>query len=317
MASDMESKEKGHSEPDEADNGNISYPIEDKPPNGGLVAWLQAFGGHLVVFNVWGYTNSYGIFQAYYTSSLSLPASTVSWVGSIQLLLIFLIGTFSGRAFDAGYHRALFWTGCTLQLVGIFMTSICTKYWQLLLAQGICQGLGDGLLFCPIVALISTYFTTKRSLAIASAACGAATGGIIFPLIAQQLLPKVGFAWTVRTMGLVVLVNSAIILAVARTRLPPRRTSQLIDLASFKELPYSLYAISMFFTLWATYFSFSYVRSHSSLPFPPHRLTYCFPLAGPPALTQHPTCLRIHFIHTPLDHQRNGRPRSSDTRVPR
>lgn len=33
------------------------------PPDGGLEAWTQAFMGHLVVFNTWGFVNSFGVFQ--------------------------------------------------------------------------------------------------------------------------------------------------------------------------------------------------------------------------------------------------------------
>jgi hypothetical protein len=33
------------------------------------------------------------------------PPSDISWIGSIQIFLLFFIGTFSGRATDAGYFR--------------------------------------------------------------------------------------------------------------------------------------------------------------------------------------------------------------------
>jgi peptide chain release factor 1 len=230
-----------------------------EPPDGGLRAWLQVVAGHLVVFNAWGYTISFGIFQPYYETEMNLPPSTVSWVGSIQICLIFLVGTFSGRAFDAGYYRTALLVGCFLQVIVIFMTSIATEYWHLLLAQGICQGLGNGVVFAPTIANMSTYFSRKRTLAISSAACGGTTGGIVFPLIAQQLLPKIGFHWTVRVMGLVVMVTSVLILSLARTRLPPRKAGPIVELAAFKESTYLLFAISMFFTLWATYYAYYYV----------------------------------------------------------
>lgn len=233
------------------------------PPDGGLWAWLQVVAGHLVVFNVWGYTISYGIFQPYYVETLNLGPSAVSWIGSMQTCLIFLIGTFSGRAFDAGYLRPALAAGLLMQLVGIFTTSVSTKYWELFLAQGLCQGIGCGLTFAPTIAHVSTYFARKRMLALASAACGGATGGVIFPLIAQQLMPKIGFAWTVRAMGLVVLVASGIILLLVRPRLPPRKSGALVDWAAFKEATYVLFAVSMFFTLWATYFAYDYARSYS------------------------------------------------------
>ncbi|KAF3073528.1 Peptide chain release factor 1 [Trichoderma lentiforme] len=235
----------------------------EPPPDGGLRAWLQIVAGHLVVFNTWGYIISFGIFQPYYMEMLSLPASAVSWIGSIQTCLLFLIGTFSGRAFDAGYTRTFLIIGFIMQVVGIFTTSVSTTYWQLFLAQGICQGLGCGLVFAPTIANMSTYFSKKKILALSAAACGGGTGGVVFPLIAQQLIPKVGFRWTVRVMGFVVLASSVIIVSLMRTRLPPRKAGPLVDWSAFKELTYVLFAISMFITLWATYFAYYYARPYS------------------------------------------------------
>ncbi|KAL6828888.1 putative translation releasing factor RF-1 [Trichoderma sp. SZMC 28015] len=235
----------------------------EPPPDGGLRAWLQIVAGHLVVFNTWGYIISFGIFQPYYMEMLNLPASAVSWIGSIQTCLLFLIGTFSGRAFDAGYTRTFLIIGFIMQVVGIFTTSVSTTYWQLFLAQGICQGLGCGLVFAPTIANMSTYFSKKKILALSAAACGGGTGGVVFPLIAQQLIPKVGFRWTVRVMGFVVLASSFIIISLMRTRLPPRKAGPLVDWSAFKELTYVLFAISMFITLWATYFAYYYARPYS------------------------------------------------------
>lgn len=84
---------------------------------------------------------------------------------------------------DVGYFRTLVVTGRSMQLLGMFATSLCKQYWQLFLAQGVVQCFENGLLFTPTVALISTYFTTKRALAWGFAACGAPTGGMIFPTI--------------------------------------------------------------------------------------------------------------------------------------
>ncbi|KAM0256611.1 hypothetical protein ACHAQJ_004898 [Trichoderma viride] len=238
-------------------------PLIQPPPDGGLRAWLQIVAGHLVVFNAWGYIISFGIFQPYYMQTLNLEPSAVSWIGSIQACLIFLVGTFSGRAFDAGFYTHVLVVGFLLQLVGIFTTSVATTYWQLFLAQGLCQGLGCGLVFAPTIANMSTYFSKKKTLALSAAACGGGTGGVIFPLVAQQLIPKVGFGWTVRAMGLVVLVSSVIVLLLARTRLPPRKAGPLVDWDAFKELTYVLFAFSMFFTLWATYFAYDYARAYS------------------------------------------------------
>ncbi|KAM0793826.1 major facilitator superfamily domain-containing protein [Usnea florida] len=231
------------------------------PPDGGLMAWTQVLMGHLIIFNTWGYINSFGLFQVYHVDTLGRTPSDISWVGSIQIFLLFFVGTFSGRATDYGLFRLTLLTGSILQSVGVFMTSFSTKYWQFFLAQGICTGLGNGLIFCPALSLLSTYFSTKRSLAIGIAGAGTATGGTVFPVIVQQLLPKIGFPWTVRVVGFVMFTIQCVTLTFAKPRLPPCKTGPMAEWRAFKELPYALFAIAMFLSFWGTYFAFYYVSS--------------------------------------------------------
>ena len=52
--------------------------------------------------------NAFGVFQTYYVGFLGRSPSDVAWIGSIQVFLTFFIGTFTGRATDAGYYRPVF-----------------------------------------------------------------------------------------------------------------------------------------------------------------------------------------------------------------
>ncbi|KAF3479894.1 uncharacterized protein GIQ15_06870 [Arthroderma uncinatum] len=233
------------------------------PPDGGYQAWLQVALAHLVIFNTWGYINGFGVFQSYYTEALHRSPSDISWIGGTQIFLLFFIGTFSGRATDAGYFKAIWSTGALIIIFAIFMTSLCTTYWQTFLAQGICMGIGSGLVFCPTVALLTTYFASRRSLAIAITASGSATGGMVFPVVVQQLLPKIGFGWTMRVIGLITAVTLAPGFFFLRQRIPPRRTGPFFELEAFREPTYSLYAIGMFLNFWALYIAFFYIGSFS------------------------------------------------------
>lgn len=231
------------------------------PPDGGYKAWLQVALAHLVIMNTWGYINGFGVFQDYYTRELGHPPSDISWVGSIQIFLLFFVGTFSGRATDAGYFKVTLATGALLEVFSIFMTSLTTKYWQLFLAQGVGQGLGCGLMFCPTIALMPTYFTSKRSIAVGIMACGSATGGMFFPAVVLRLLPRVGYGWTMRVLGFITLATLIPCVLFLKQRLPPRKTGPLVEWAAFKEMPYSLFAIGMFLTFWGLYIGFFYIGS--------------------------------------------------------
>lgn len=268
------------------------------PPDGGLNAWLQVLSAHLVLFNTWGYINSFGIFQSYYTSTLQRPPDDIAWIGSIETFFVYFVGMFSGRATDAGYYRIILVAGLFLQLLGVFMTSLSTTYWQLFLAQGLCQGLGDGLLFCPTVALVSTYFAKKRVFALSLMASGAATGGLVFPAIAQSLLYKIGFAWTVRIMGFVMFFNAVVCIIIARPRLPPRRTGPFIEWAAFKEAPYVFFTLGTFLTLWGVYFAFYYVSSIALVT------VYSLTTLGPTFCTQRAQHIILHIILLPSYSQR-------------
>jgi MFS family permease len=162
------------------------------PPDGGLLAWSQVLAGHLINTVTWGYATGFGVFQTYYEQTLPVSASAISWIGGIQIFLCFAIGTISGRGTDAGLARPIVLCGSILLVLGTFMTSLCTQYWQVFLAQGVCVGLGLGMTWLPSVTLIATYFKRKRVLAVTISAAGASTGSMIFPAIIQYLTPNVG-----------------------------------------------------------------------------------------------------------------------------
>ncbi|KAJ6019606.1 MFS monocarboxylate transporter [Penicillium canescens] len=231
----------------------------DPPPDGGFHAWLQVALCHLAVFNTWGYINSFGLFQTYYTTFMSRSASDISWIGSIQIFCLFGGGMISGRLTDAGHFKPLFALGTLFQLVGIFTASFATQYYQILLSQGLCIGIGNGFIFCPALTVVSSYFKTRRGLAIGVAVSGSGTGGIIFPAIANATLSSMGFGWTLRILGFITLATHIPCLLFFRTRLPPRASGPLIALSMFKDVPYAFFNISMFFNFLGLYFTFFYL----------------------------------------------------------
>ncbi|KAL6364827.1 hypothetical protein LRP88_00800 [Fusarium phalaenopsidis] len=190
-----------YAETETASQANARQDVEQQyqdpgpAPDGGWIAWM--------VDRKSGIINSFGVFQPYYAQMLDRAPSDISWIGSFEVFFLFFVGTFTGRMTDAGYFRQLFALGFFLVILGCFATSFCKTYWQFFLAQGICMGLGNGFIFCPSMATISTYFEKRRALAMGVAAAGSATGGLVYPSIMRQLLPSVGFPWAIRAIAFV------------------------------------------------------------------------------------------------------------------
>jgi hypothetical protein len=73
----------------------LELPIEaDKPhifPEGGLKAYLTVLGAFTALVCTFGQMNAFGTYQTWYTSHQlhHLPASTISWIGSIQYWVFF------------------------------------------------------------------------------------------------------------------------------------------------------------------------------------------------------------------------------------
>jgi MFS family permease len=123
--------------------------------------------------------NTFGVYQTFYDSSQTIfsdSPSNISWIGSIQAYLLLLVGIGTGPLYDKGHFRALVSMGSFLVVFGMMMTSISKTYWEVMLAQAVCIGIGCGCLFVPSVAILPTYFSTKKAFATGIAASGSSFG---------------------------------------------------------------------------------------------------------------------------------------------
>ncbi|KAK4104153.1 MFS general substrate transporter [Parathielavia hyrcaniae] len=234
-----------------------------EPPDGGLTAWAQVFAAALVNSMSWGYPSMFGVYQLHYRDALQLPDSQISWIGSLQVFLAFSMCTLSGRMADAGYVKTTIAFGSFLVVFGTLMTSLCTEYWQIFLAQGLCTGLGLGIMFMPPISVVNSYFVRKRSLALALAASGTGFGSVIFPATIQYLIPQIGFPWAVRCAAFLALIMSVLAVLILRPRLRPRKSGPLVEWNAFREGPYLLYILGAFLFFWGLYFGFFYINAYA------------------------------------------------------
>lgn len=241
-----------------------------QPPQNGRTAWLHALTGMLVIFNCWGLTNAFGLFEAYYTTYY-LPSnspSAVAWVGSTQLALVFGLGVPVGMVIDRGYFRVMFHGGSVVMVLGVFATAWCERLWKVWLVQGLVTGMGMGMVFCSgIVALMTWFDERKMGIAMGLGAAGSCLGGIVYVLLARHFLVSRGFATTMRILGGVAAVTMILPNCVfrmrhqthrlsGRGRFAPGFKSTMRKLAAGLSSSYLLAAAGMFFTFLGVYFGY-------------------------------------------------------------
>lgn len=250
-------------------------------PDGGIRAWLCLLGGFLSVFTTWGVITSFGIFQSYYHTTLLNGHSSfqLGWISSLQLGCVFFGGVITGRPFDDGYFYHLLAAGSILIVVCFMLLAECTQYYQVLLCQGIGMGLGMGALFGPCLACTSAYFKKYRGFAMCVCSSGGGVGGIIFPIIANNLLGKIGFPWTMRVLGFIEVFLFAVMAIVMRDKLPfhvrqkyGRNSHQTsifsletwVDRTALKTPEYMFFVLGVSMCFFALYSPFAQIQSFSS-----------------------------------------------------
>lgn len=143
------------------------------------------------------------------------------------------------------------------------MTSLCREYWQVVLAQGIVVGLGNGFLWVPSVAILPQYFTTRKALANGLAAAGSSMGGIVYPITFRQLEKHVGFGWATRAIAFIALGTLMFSITVMKQRVMPKQKRDLFDFSGFKEAPYTIYCFGMFLAFASFYTPVYYIQPYA------------------------------------------------------
>ncbi|KAJ7659040.1 MFS general substrate transporter [Mycena polygramma] len=199
-------------------------------PEGGYHAWATVFGAFLVQFCGFGYTTSFGVYQDFYVRDYlsDSSSSAISWIGSINALLIISVGLGIGRLYDRGHFHLLLYGGCFIQSFSLFMLSLCQRQqlYQIFLAQGVGLGLGAGLVYIPSLAVLSHYFQKRRALVMSIVASGSSVGAIINPIMLNNTLHgSLGFGNAVRASA--GLISGLLLLAclLMRPRFAPSQNS--------------------------------------------------------------------------------------------
>ncbi|CAL1714316.1 unnamed protein product [Somion occarium] len=189
--------------------------VQSLPPiDRGRKAWTFCCCAFLLEAIVWGFGFSYGIFQDYYTSHPPFNKQSP--------IAIAAVGT---TALAIQYGEGLFLSLFLQRYPDLLKT---TMWFGLALSSGVGFGIGGGMLYMPVINLLSEWFIERRGLAGGIIFAGSGVGGFAFPLMVNALLGKVGFRWTLRiwAIGTAIIAGLALLGIHHRTPTPKFRRGE-------------------------------------------------------------------------------------------
>lgn len=239
-------------------------------PEGGWIAWSVVLGSCMSCFGSMGLMNSLGIFQAYLENHelQNYSSGEIGWIFGLYTFLAFFCGIQIGPVFDAKGPRILVVCGGIGTVLFLVLLSFCTAYWQFMVVFGVLGGISLALAFIPSISIVAHYFHRRRGLATGIASSGASFGGVIFPLLFQNVVSRIGFAWAIRVIALVDLIAFAAAVILIRPRRPPNGTTAravLPDLSIFCDRALMLATMGIFFMEWGLFVPITYLISYALL----------------------------------------------------
>lgn len=162
------------------------------------------------------------------------------------------------------YGSRVIYPSAAVFLLGLMLTSICSKIWQFILAQGILTGIASGMLLTPAMAATPQYFCKNRDLAMGLAVAGTSIGGVIFPVTLGGLMrnERVGFGWAVRVTAFISLALLSFACVAIKPRLPPRKT-RFWKLEAFRDWTYVAMCVAAFLLFLAQFQPLFFVPTYA------------------------------------------------------
>lgn len=229
-------------------------------------------GGALGLYSSFGYINVVGLFEAYYLHHQldGYSASTVSWITSLQFFILLVGGVFFGRLAEMYGPRPVAIAGLFFTVGGIMATSVCTTYYQFLLAQGICTSIGNSCIYYASMVSCNTWFVKKRATALGVVVGGSSIGGVTLPFVFSQLQPRIGFPQAVRAIGYIMLGVCVLSCLCLSSRLPPNKQlrrnffsfrAEVIE--PYKNKSFAMMTAALFVSYWGLVTTMGYMSTHA------------------------------------------------------
>ncbi|KAJ2657206.1 hypothetical protein IWW48_004622 [Coemansia sp. RSA 1200] len=212
-----------------------------------------------------GINDAYGVYQQHYQLNEFPNATTalISWIGTVQFLIMCVGGVFSGFLCERFDTRVLNAIGAVIMGVAFIAGSYCKTVGMLMVTQGFIYGFGASFPFIAGTSIPSQWFTKYRGFATGLALSGSGVGGMWMTSATQSLIDSLGRPWAMRVTGIVAMVAVFAVSPWMRVRLVPSKSEKLIDWTLLKDVRFRVFITALMFAIAAYFGPFYQVPSYS------------------------------------------------------
>ncbi|RTE73717.1 hypothetical protein BHE90_011850 [Fusarium euwallaceae] len=187
----------------------------------GGYGWVCVFAVFMLNAHTWGISTSYSVFLAHYRQASTLQGASslhYAFVGGLQFSQAFMISPLATKVMGRFGPRVCLLAGVVLQTSSLLGASFATHIWHLYLEQALGFGWGVGFILIASQNVVPQWFHRRRGLATGLAAVGTGAGGLLYAMVAGQMIQQMGVGWAIRVLAIVSgVVNTACSITV-RTR---------------------------------------------------------------------------------------------------
>ncbi len=173
--------------------------------------WLVTASTFVVLFVVFGLSNSFGIFFNSLLKEFGATRESTSLIFSIHVFILFISGAFFGRLSDITGPRKVIGLGIVLISSGLLISSFANEIWHLYFSYGIIFALGAGAAYIPSIATMQQWFVKRGGTAAGIANAGIGFGSLAVAPIAAHMNITMGWRYSFVIFGL----SSLIVLVIA------------------------------------------------------------------------------------------------------
>ncbi|KAK8122077.1 hypothetical protein PG984_010747 [Apiospora sp. TS-2023a] len=203
------------------------------PTDRGRPAFLVLVGCVLVQAPVWGYSQAYGIFQEYYTSTQTVTGSpsAIASIGTSQTGIMYLMMPLAFSALIK-YPRLRRWCsplGLAVTTSSLVASAYATTVGQLIATQGVLYAIGCGLLFSPTSLYLDEWFIERKGMAYGVMWAGKSAVGVVMPFMMNAFLQRYGMRTTLLIWAVVSAVLTIPLLVLLKPRIPLRANATTVQ----------------------------------------------------------------------------------------